>query len=65
VFEKSLRVTIEHGHANLQSNDYSSTAFWYQAEPHKPFPPLPPRGCEAAATGPEVSEHETGLTFRP
>ena len=42
VFEKSLKVTIEHGHANLQSNDYSSTAYWYQTEPHKPFPPLPP-----------------------
>jgi hypothetical protein len=35
-------VTIEHGHANNLSNDYSSTAYWYQAEPHKPFPPLLP-----------------------
>ena len=24
------------------SNDYSSTAYWYQAEPHAPFPALPP-----------------------
>jgi hypothetical protein len=22
--------------------EYSSTAYWYQAEPHKPFPPLLP-----------------------
>jgi len=41
-FFKSLRVTIEHGHANDRSDYYSSVAYWYQAEPHKPFPPLPP-----------------------
>ncbi|NLI00034.1 MAG: DUF2961 domain-containing protein [Chthonomonadales bacterium] len=41
MFERSLLVTIEHGHANLQSNDYSSTAYWYQTEPHAPFPALP------------------------
>ncbi len=41
-FEKSIRVTIEHGHANSLSNDYSSTAYWYQTEPHKPFPKLLP-----------------------
>jgi len=40
-FNKSIRVTIEHGHANHRSDDYSSTAYWYQTEPHKPFPPLP------------------------
>ena len=34
-------MTIEHGHANNFGNDYSSTAFWYQAEPHKPFGTLP------------------------
>ncbi len=41
-FKKSIRVTIEHGHANNQSNDYSSTAYWYQTEPHKKFPELLP-----------------------
>jgi len=35
---KSIGVTIEHGHANNLSNDYSSTAYWYQTEPHKKFP---------------------------
>ena len=40
-FRKSLRVTIEHGHANNFENDYTSTAFWYQTEPHKPFPAMP------------------------
>jgi hypothetical protein len=41
-FSKSIRVTIEHGHANHLSNDYSSTAYWYQTEPHASFPALPP-----------------------
>ena len=41
-FRTSIRVTIEHGHANKLSNDYSSTAYWYQLEPHKAFPPLLP-----------------------
>ncbi len=37
IFEKSVRVSIEHGHANTHSNDYSSTAYWYQTEPHGEF----------------------------
>jgi hypothetical protein len=40
-FRKSIRVSIEHGHANRRSDDYSSTAYWYQAEPHQPFGILP------------------------
>lgn len=40
-FQKSLRATIEHGHANHRSDNYYSVAYWYQAEPHAPFPPLP------------------------
>jgi hypothetical protein len=40
-FDKSLRVTIEHGQANDRSDDYSSVAYWYQSEPHKRFPALP------------------------
>jgi hypothetical protein len=41
-FKKSIRVTIEHGHANDRSDYFSSVAYWYQSEPHKSFPPLPP-----------------------
>ncbi len=33
-------MTIEHGHANNFENDYSSVAYWYQLEPHAPFPQL-------------------------
>ena len=32
-FHKSIRATIEHGHANKLSNDYSSTAYYYLSEP--------------------------------
>jgi len=39
-FNESIKVTIEHGHANKLSNDYSSTAYWYQTEPHVKFPTL-------------------------
>jgi len=42
-FKKSIRVTIEHGHANDKATVYSSVAYWYQTEPHKPFPSLPPK----------------------
>jgi hypothetical protein len=40
-FTKSLKATIEHGHANHRSDNYFSVAYWYQNEPHAPFPALP------------------------
>jgi hypothetical protein len=40
-FKKSIKVTIEHGHANNRSDYFSSVAYWYQEEPHNPFPELP------------------------
>jgi len=39
-FTRSISVTIEHGHANDRADHFSSVAYWYQTEPHKPFPPL-------------------------
>jgi hypothetical protein len=36
-FTTSIRVTIEHGHANRRSDDLSSVAYWYQELPHRPF----------------------------
>lgn len=59
-FRKSILVTLEHGHANALANDWASTAYWYQLEPHRPFglPPveqrLPARtdlGCEMVVPG--------------
>ena len=35
-------MTIEHGHGNVQANDYSSVGYWYQTEPHGSFPELLP-----------------------
>ncbi|HXJ96174.1 MAG TPA: glycoside hydrolase family 172 protein [Terriglobia bacterium] len=40
-FTKSLRATIEHGHANDRADNYYSVAYWYQTEPHAAFPTLP------------------------
>jgi len=46
-FQKDLRVTI-HGlgwkggrMVKRNNEDIASTAYWYQTEPHAPFPPLP------------------------
>jgi len=41
-FQKSLNASIEHGHANVLTLDISSVAYWYQTEPHKPYPEMPP-----------------------
>jgi hypothetical protein len=53
-FSKSLRVEIEHKGVGFhedgsvrsgyeeRTDDFSSVAYWYQLEPHKPFAPLPP-----------------------
>ncbi|MBD3255720.1 MAG: DUF2961 domain-containing protein [Candidatus Lokiarchaeota archaeon] len=41
-FNKNVKVKIEHGHANQRSDDWSSTAYWYQTEPHKILPSLLP-----------------------
>ncbi len=42
-FKKSIRVTMEHGGTNdAPGSDYSSTAYWYQTEPHKSMGAFPP-----------------------
>ena len=40
-FTQSFKAGIEHGHANVRSDNFYSVAYWYQTEPHAPFPPLP------------------------
>ncbi len=39
-FNKRIVATIEHGHDNHRADDWSSTAYWYQTEPHEDFPKL-------------------------
>ena len=41
-FKKSIRALIEHGDRNREVADYSSTAYWYQKEPHRPFGAMMP-----------------------
>ncbi len=40
-FHDSLRMEMEHGHANSEVVDMATTAYWYQTEPHRPLPGLP------------------------
>jgi hypothetical protein len=46
-FDKSLRATIEHGHNNNLTLDLASVAYWYQTDPHKPYPDVPDRAERA------------------
>jgi hypothetical protein len=41
-FKTGIKATIEHGGQNARSDNFYSVAYWYQAEPHLPFAPLPP-----------------------
>ncbi len=41
-FQRSLRASIEHGHANGLELEMASVAYWYQRLPGRPFPPIPP-----------------------
>ncbi|WP_265521339.1 glycoside hydrolase family 172 protein [Oerskovia flava] len=40
-FQERIKVTIEHGHANHLSDDWSSTAYWYQTLPSPQLQILP------------------------
>jgi D-arabinan exo alpha-(1,3)/(1,5)-arabinofuranosidase (non-reducing end) len=40
-FRDRIRVSIEHGHANQLSDDWASTAYWYQDLPSPPASILP------------------------
>ena len=40
-FSRSIKHTIEHGHANDRHDCFYSTAYWYQSQPYTNFPKLP------------------------
>lgn len=42
-FRTGLRASIEHGHGNSLTLDLATVAYWYQTEPHAPFPAMLPR----------------------
>ncbi len=52
-FRESLKVTIQQigwreGGLYERSDDWCSVAYWYQVEPHNPFPELPDRAARTA-----------------
>lgn len=67
-FRASFRMTMRHGIRNeRRHDDYSTVAFWYQTEPHAPFPGLPAAAeryhsvTEPAKGGPEPADSEGGI----
>ena len=44
MFDRHIRVTIEHGHNNHRSDDVSSTAYWYQRGVNPHYRPMPKVG---------------------
>ena len=41
-FERYLKHTMEHGHADDRGDNFFSCAYWYQSAPFTDFPALPP-----------------------
>ena len=41
-FDRYLKHTMEHGHANDRGDNFFSVGYWYQTTPFTDFPPLPP-----------------------
>jgi hypothetical protein len=56
IFNKSIRFSIESGHNNHRSDDWSSTAYWYQTEPHKVYIELP--SVEHRLPLPDIQPHD-------
>jgi len=52
-FERSLRFSIEHGHANDRQGDWSSVAYWYQAGRKNPLPEIEPIKQRLPFSGPD------------
>lgn len=41
-FQRYLKHTMEHGHANDRADNFYSVCYWYQSEPYTDFPELAP-----------------------
>ncbi|MDK3157006.1 DUF2961 domain-containing protein [Kamptonema cortianum] len=64
-FQKSLRASIEHGHANCLTLELATVAYWYQTLPGKRFPPLPGAEQRRPRALPTVSDvHRWRDAFR-
>lgn len=73
-FDESILFTMEHGHANEEVIDLSSTAYWYQLEPHRakiikksslriPLREVIPTGCLEAEDMSFSSDSLEGITM--
>jgi hypothetical protein len=71
-FASAIEVTIEHGHANHLSDDWASTAYWYQLLPSRPFGilpveerpptrPAPPTNADVFPPEPDLAEEAEQL----
>ncbi|MCU1523503.1 MAG: hypothetical protein JWO18_397, partial [Microbacteriaceae bacterium] len=71
-FSKRIKVTFEHGHGNHLSDDWSSTAYWYQTLPSPTLTiapveqrlPLRPIDRVVEAPLPELSDEQTAARAR-
>jgi hypothetical protein len=61
MFQKSLKWTIEHGHANNFANDYSSVAYWYQTPTISAAGTLPERDQMLPRLGDDYEEARIAL----
>ncbi|MBL8240137.1 MAG: DUF2961 domain-containing protein [Bryobacterales bacterium] len=41
-FNRYMKMTMEHGHANHRADNWYSVCYWYQTQPYTDFPGLPP-----------------------
>jgi hypothetical protein len=41
-FNRYMKHTMEHGHANDRADNFFSCCYWYQSQPYTDFPALPP-----------------------
>lgn len=48
-FQKYMKHTMEHGHANDRADCFYSVCYWYQSEPYTDFPALPPAAARIPA----------------
>ncbi len=61
-FDREIKVTIEHGHCNHRSDDWSTTAYWYQTEPVRASFPLPP-AAERLPVDEEILRRENRIVL--
>lgn len=58
-FAESIRVTMADRGFNIgyRCDDFATVTYWYQTEPHKAYPPLPPREDRLPLDHPESYAH--------